>query len=620
MDKIALIAPVRSIYKKASEIIKIENLKNIKVYYASLEEGESLARRLEQQGVKIIITRGGTYQMIRDVVDIPVIEIKTTTFDLVEALEDVEDINKKIAVVGYRRVISGFKSIKKIAQRHLEILEVKSQDDITNVISLARKNGIEVFIGDSTVIEITEKLNVDGILLSSTKASIKIAIDEAKDILKLTSAIRRKNEELLAMLSNVHDGIIIIDKNLEIVNINKKALDVTGNTNEDILGEKIRNVINTTRLPEVVKTGESTIGEIQSINNNKILTNRVPILIDGEIIGAIATFQPITEVLENEVKIRKELNKKGFVAKYKFENIIHESVEMKECINKAKIFAKYDAPVHITGETGVGKELFSQSIHNESKRVNKPFVAINCAALPASLIESELFGYEEGAFTGAKKKGKYGVFELAHSGTLFLDEISELPIDLQGRLLRAIQENEIIRVGGEEIINVDVRLITASNKNLLDLVRKGEFREDLYYRIHVLSLGIPPLRERNIDIILLSEYFIDKYSKKHSVKKIQLTEDIKKDLLNYKYYGNVRELENLIEVSVLLGSFQELKKEVKKEKIYSNDLDFNDLKTLEEVELDYIKKVYNKNSENVELTARELGISRTTLWRKLKES
>lgn len=621
MNKIALIAPVRSIYDKARAMVDEKDLKDISIYYASLEDGEKLARKLEHQGVKIIISRGGTYQMIKDAVNIPVVEIKTTTYDLVESLGKVKGDSKKVAIVGYDRVITGFKSINELIDNKYKIISIETQDDILNAVNIANQEGINVFIGDSTVVELTKELNCESILLSSTKESINLAFDEALNILKLTRSIRRKNEELLAMLSNVHDGIIIINNNFEIVNINKKALDVIGGSKIDIIGEDIRDVVEGTKLYEPIITGEPVIGEIQTISNQKILTSRVPIFIDDEIIGAIATFKPIGEVLENEITVRKELYKKGFIAKNTFENIIFESESMKNCIEKAKVFAKYDAPVHIFGETGVGKELFSQSIHNESLRDDKPFVAINCAALPRNLIESELFGYEEGAFTGAKKKGKSGVFELAHGGTLFLDEINEIPIDLQGRLLRAIQENEIIRVGGEEIINVDVRLITSANKELLELVEQDKFREDLYYRIHVLAVKIPPLRKRDKDMVILSNYFLDKYSVKHNVDRIKLTKDVEDTLMSYMFCGNVRELENLIETSVLLGSFDELKEVVKRKnenKDYIKNLNLDKIKTIEEIEKEYISKVYSRNNENVEKTSSDLGISRTTLWRKLK--
>lgn len=618
MEKIALIAPVYSVYEKALEIKEKKNLDNLKVYHASLEDGLVLAKQLEHRGVRVIISRGGTYQMIKDVVKLPVIEIKTTTYDLVEAIKDIKK-KDNIAIVGYPIVISGFRYINDILEKPIKIIEINSKKDIKEAIEIARKDGIQTFIGDSTVVEISKKFNCDGILLSSTKGSIDFAIKDAYNVLYMTHALNRKNEELLAMIDNVHDGIIIIDNELDIVNINKKAQQVVGNMDKNLKGKDVELVISSTKLPEVIKTKKAIIGEIQNINGKKILTNRVPIFIEDELIGAIATFKPIGEVLENEIQVRKELNKKGFVAKYKFENIIHESKIMKSCINKSKIFSKNNAPIYIHGETGVGKELIAQSIHNESLRKSRPFVAINCAALPSSLIESELFGYEEGAFTGAKKKGKMGVFELAHKGTLFLDEITELPLDLQGRLLRVLQESEVIRIGGERVINVDVRLITASNKDLLELVKDGKFREDLYYRIHVLSLKIPPLRERGEDIIVLSNYFLDKFASKYKTKRIKLTNNIKDMLLNYSFNGNVRELENLMEVAILLGDFEETCRLVSKSECNVSTLNKNQVKTLDEIENEYIMSRYLDNDKNIEETCKQLGISRTTLWRRLKE-
>lgn len=617
MERIALIAPVHSVYEKALKIKKKKNLDNLGLYHGSLEDGLALSKQLENKGVRVIISRGGTYQMIKDAVNIPVIEIKTTTYDLVEAIKDVETMDN-VAIVGYPIVISGFKYINNILCKPIKIIEINNKDDISDAIKIARKEGIEIFIGDSTVVEISKKFNCKGILLSSTENSINIAIKEAYNILYTTRALSRKNEELLAMIDNVHDGIIIVNNEMTIININKKAKQVLGSLNNKIIEKDKKYIIESTKLSRVVKTQKPILGKVQNINGNKLLMNMAPIFLENELIGAIATFKPINEVLENEIQIRKEIHKKGFVAKYKFEDIIYASSSMKSCIKKSKIFSKNDAPVYICGETGVGKELISQSIHNESLRRNMPFVAINCAALPPNLIESELFGYEEGAFTGAKKKGKMGVFELAHKGTLFLDEIAELPLDLQGRLLRVIQESEVIRIGGERVINVDVRLITASNKDLLDLVKEGKFREDLYYRIHVLNLKIPALRYRGDDVIVLSNHFLEKFAEKYNKDRLYLDSKTEKVLLNYNFPGNVRELENLMEVATLLGNFEEVCKVIIDSENKTNS-NLKKIKTLEELEREYILKIYLKNYKNVKVTAKELGISRTTLWRRIKK-
>ena len=374
----------------------------------------------------------------------------------------------------------------------------------------------------------------------------------------------------------------------------------------------------------VLESGIEEIGEIQHIGSGNVLaTNHVPMIIDSKVVGAVSSFQDITKIQEIEWKFREDLSKKGLVAKYKFDNIIHESLSMCEVVQHAKIFSKFDtATVLIQGETGTGKELFAQSIHNESPRSNMPFVAINCAALPENLLESELFGYEEGAFTGAKKGGKMGLFELAHTGTIFLDEIGDMPISLQTRLLRIIQEKEVMRIGGNKVIPIDVRIIASTNCNLLAAVEDKKFRSDLYYRLKVLTLYIPPLCERKDDILTLANTFISKYSLELNKEINGLEEDAKDLLLHLEYKGNVRELKGIIERAIVIcnGSnitLEDLGIHNKYMHKSNNYCDFNSL-TMKEIELHVIKEVLSKCNNNINEAAKILDIDRTTIWRKKK--
>lgn len=249
--------------------------------------------------------------------------------------------------------------------------------------------------------------------------------------------------------------------------------------------------------------------------------------------------------------MKEKLEKKylrGHIAKHYFDDIIHESEVVKRTIDIAKSYSDVDSNILIIGETGTGKEMYSQSIHNHSSRKNKPFVAINCAALPESLLESELFGYAEGAFTGAMKGGKQGIFELAHQGTLFLDEIGEISPSLQSRLLRVLQEREVMRIGDDKVIPVDVRIIAATNKNLLEMVKNNEFREDLYYRLSVLDLHLPSLREYKDDIPLLVHHFVRSFTKNEPV---QITDEAMERLKQEQWEGNIRQLQNFCELMLV---------------------------------------------------------------------
>jgi transcriptional regulator with PAS, ATPase and Fis domain len=260
----------------------------------------------------------------------------------------------------------------------------------------------------------------------------------------------------------------------------------------------------------------------------------------------ILLFKDLTEIISLERTLRKQLEKRGHIAKYTFSTIYGNSTEIKECIKKAKIIAGIDRTALIVGESGTGKELFAQSIHNESSRRNFPFVGINCAALPNTLLESELFGYEDGTFTGGKKGGKQGLFETANNGTIFLDEIGDMPLETQAKLLRVIEEKEIMRLGSNEIISVNVRIIAATNKNLKSLINNGKFRLDLYYRLNTLILVIPPLRKRKDDLIYLINEFLSSSMK----KPYTISDDVYDFLINFQWEGNVRELKNCIDYIV----------------------------------------------------------------------
>ncbi len=299
---------------------------------------------------------------------------------------------------------------------------------------------------------------------------------------------------------------------------------------------------------------------------------------------------------------------------------------MGRCIGIARKFSQYDASVLIEGESGVGKELFAQSIHNESPRHSGPFVAVNCATLPKSLIESELFGYVEGAFTGSRKGGKAGFFEMAHKGTLFLDEIGELPLDIQGQLLRAVQEKEIMRLGDTRIIPVDVRLICATNRDLSDMVRESLFRRDLLYRINTLSLYIPPLGRRPDDILVLAHHFLDIFCQKYSKTITGFSPRAEAYLGSYPYEGNVRELRGMMERAVIVCEGERVRladvragRDIPLELPVESDMKPAAMVSLGDLERRHVRDVFESTGRSVQETMKILGISRTTLWRRLKE-
>jgi transcriptional regulator with PAS, ATPase and Fis domain len=355
--------------------------------------------------------------------------------------------------------------------------------------------------------------------------------------------------------------------------------------------------------------------------------NIAPIIVDQLIIGAIIAFQDVTRIQEMEARIRNELITRKFIAKYHFTDLLGVSPQMIEIKRIAQEMSLIDATVLISGESGTGKELFAQSIHNESQRKHGPFVAVNCAALPQNLLESELFGYVEGAFTGATKKGKPGLFEMAHTGTIFLDEISEMDKYAQSRLLRVLQEKQVMRLGDDKYIPVDMRIIAATNKNLAGLIKEGQFRQDLFYRLKVLTMTLPALRNRKNDIQYLAHHFLEYYKRRH-FKQLDISDSGYNYLSGYSWPGNVRELKYFIERLVVIASEKWITEDVIKKywhdredetelpAIVSDDLPVDNAPLPSEDKR--ITDALAQCHSNITRAAKLLGMDRSTLYRKLK--
>ncbi len=430
------------------------------------------------------------------------------------------------------------------------------------------------------------------------------------------------------LLNSVHDGIIITDKNRKVIFINRKAANLLQNKEDDVIGLYCRDVTHSTKCqtdecPHVttLKTGKPIIdyNMIYMGSNNKAVkakTNWFAIRDDkNKIIAGFEIFHDITEIED----LQEQLNEKN-----SFQNIIGKNIKMQEIFELVKEVAPTSATILIQGETGTGKELVGNAIHKFSQRKNQPFVKVNCSIFADSLLESELFGHVKGAFTGAlfDKKGR---FELADKGTIFLDEIGELSLSTQVKLLRILQNNEFEKVGGTKTVKTDIRVVTATNKDLVEAIQEGSFREDLYYRLHVVPIFLPPLRERKDDIPLLVNHFINLFNKKNPEKSMERMDDeVLEFLMDYDFPGNVRELENIIEHGCVRARGPVILLDNLPQSLLSNNKFFigkslkssNPLDTLEkEVVLATLKNVnwqYLKAAE-------KLDISRTSLWRKIKK-
>ena len=417
-----------------------------------------------------------------------------------------------------------------------------------------------------------------------------------------------------ATVENIMDGSIIIDNNYSITAVNKSAEKILGLSKGEMISTDARAFTGQDLFTQETDGRKSIIWDFSLGNANITCIVRViPISLENNI-GNLILFRELRSI-QDTVNIITGNN-----AIYTFQDIVTQDEKMSKSIKEAQKFSRSKGTILIEGESGTGKELFAHSIHNFSNYNKGPFVTINCASLPKELVESELFGYEKGAFTGALNQGKIGKFELANEGTIFLDEIGEMPLDLQAKLLRVLDDYVITRIGGKTPKKLNVRFIVATNRNLHNEVKKKNFREDLYYRLNVFKVTIPPLRERKGDVILLFNYFLQKLNKGNRNKKV-LSEDFINCFDNYQWHGNVRELENIIERAYYLCEDVKIGKEYLPDEILNRDIInmdsiYSDLKVQEKV---LIKNALDKAEGHVIMASQIIGYSKSKMYRKIKD-
>ncbi|MGE4283072.1 MAG: sigma 54-interacting transcriptional regulator [Clostridia bacterium] len=641
MIKILVVAP----YDKFAELFKTVFAEHNEKVYKDNEKQEEykldIVVEYDQSKIKdmemncdVVIARGFSAILIKNRERfIPVIEIPVTPNDVIRCLNESKErfSNKKVIFFGTKPLVSQSENLSDLLNMDIETIEMPSTMGREPELAFSKiKEKDYVAIGGKPICEYGEKLGIPCIMIESGRESIRTAISDAKRAAYIRREEEKKAQKFKTILDYNVDGIIAFDHINKFTSMNAMAENILGISAEDAIGKSLDDLFAYTEFSNFLYYTDRCSDELVKLNNIPLVVNKTGIFLKNERIGSVVTLQYLSKIQNSEWKIRNKITEKGHVAKYHFYDILGESHQIKSVIRRAQKFSEVDSNILIFGQSGTGKELFAQSIHNTSKRKKFPFVAINCAAIPENLLESELFGYVEGAFTGATKGGKQGLIELAHMGTLFLDEISEMPMSLQGRLLRVLQEKELMRLGHDRIIHVDIRVISATNKDLLSMVEEGKFREDLYYRLDVLKLKLPSLEERKEDILLLAEVFLEKYAEKCRKSGLALTNDAKLILKKMLWRGNIRELKNTCEcLAVLCESSQIDKQDVEsilKEKIQRFALKeissaAKDKKELQPPDFPVTKEtvecLLEKGKTRVQI-ANMLEIDRTTLWRKMK--
>jgi len=593
------------------------------IFICALME-EALPQLQEVEGVAQIVLAGpSTRRMYADKLKIPIISFRPTFPDLITAIQEAQKIDKRIAIALSRDDKDfDLPLLSEVMGVSLSPLYCDNSKEYASACRSALQKGFKVIIGGSFTVEAAQKIGLCGVLLYKGMDMIRTAILKALEICQVEEETTRRISQLNAVVNNFSEGLLLTDDKGRVILDNPPAQIRLGVKN--LVGKNVAQLFGSGMARTALRMGQSSFNVLEA---QKHVVNYIPVRSAETIHGLVCTLKRVDEVQDAEFSVRRRLHDRGFAAKYSLDDIAGCSRSLLQCKERAILFSRAPDPILITGESGTGKELFAHAIHSAGDRKNGPFVAINCATLPNDLLESELFGYEKGAFTGAQATGKKGLIELAHKGTLFLDEITTLSYPLQAKLLRLISEHEILKLGSDRIIPIDVRILAGTNEDIENCVRDRRFRQDLYYRLNVFRLHIPPLDERPEDIVPLFLNFVAKIDPA-ILKKINSRQtEIHKALAGWSFKGNARELENIARRFCLLHRSKTGKKSIREimqgclgieKSPRAPEENLQDLNTakqhVEKQVLQDLMRKYRRKSD----VADALGVSPSTLWRKLK--
>ncbi len=633
--EIALIAPFPGLAATAGPLLA-ELPFPVALAEGDLEKGLARGRELLAQGVQVFVSRGGTAQRLKSL-DAPVVEIKVTAYDLLSALSPLMAEGRKIGIIGFYNVIAGANRLSELLSYDLAVFAVGHEKEVAVSIAAAKERGVEVVLGDRVVNDLARAAGLRSVLIESGPEAVLDALNEACERLAIIKAETAKNRSHLEVLSlyktvfeAVEDLIITVDRDGRVDSQNPAAAALF----KDSLPKLTPRHLHGRSLNSLLTADAPQYNLLATWGGQKFILDFFPLHIgydDGP--AAVILGRSVRKVEKSERRIRSALYLTGHVARFRFPDLLSKDKNFLDILARAKEYADSDSTILIEGESGTGKEMLAQSIHNHKFGGDEPFVVVNCATLPEPLLESELFGYTRGAFTGARAEGKKGLFELAHGGTLFLDEIGELPLTLQSRLLRVIEERAVFPLGSDRVIPVNVRLIAATNKDLIAAVRENRFRNDLYFRLGVLALTLPPLRERGSDALVIFKALLRGVNKDYKFSG-RTEREITALLLDYTWPGNARELKNLVErLAIITGRFT--RSDIDLPELLAGEM--NKLKRLtarpqlltsaaHSLEAgaqapwpEFFPAQPGGGSIGKREMASRLGISRTTLWRRLKE-
>ena len=573
--------------------------------------------------------------------NIPTICLDISGYDMLRAVIECQKLFHpgKIAICGFESRLFEAEEICRMVGVNAAVFAPVLHDDLEKTMERILASGCDAVVGGYSACILAEHKGIPSVVIKTGQDTVARAVDEAVRTVDRIRGERVISQMYKTIIYSSEDGLLYVDRNGVIRVRNRVVRQMNGDVS--LMDRKLKTV-----LPYLYKDFETVMtggleqsGRILTIPGTKtrVSVSCRPVIANKEISGAVICLSDITLIQNLESQIRRKLSERGLKARYTFDDILHKSGTMKETIETARRYAATDSNVIIVGETGTGKELFAQSIHNSSRRKNGPFVAINCAALPENLLESELFGYVEGAFTGTSRGGKMGLFEQAHGGTLFLDEVEEISLSTQSKLLRTLQEKQVRRIGDNKVIDIDVRILSATNKSITRLSEEGGFRKDLMYRLDVLRLFLPPLRQRERDVEFLFCHLLGKLCQDMGVKAPVTEPEALELLYQYPFMGNIRELGNIAERALVLGDGSILTKEDLSRALYPRDLEeagMEERKTETKEsgtactafpadplrpERERILEALERCGGSRVRAAGLLGMDRSTLWRKMKK-
>lgn len=614
----------------AMEFLQKYNIE-LPVYYASdAIEGVEMARQQIENGTKVLISTDYLCDRFMENFNIPVVPIKRNSYSFCVRIQEALKQYDRVAILcraGTATFTLAAQEAQSLYPERTVLYYFNQSDKTLEMAQRIKAAGFQVMLGPSWIREVAIQVGLEFLNIPLPEIPFLDAIAQARHNLKIYRQ-RIENERLInAILNTTEEAIVATDRNGHILNINQSACNFFDVQSESLIGHHYQKTpLSGLNLSASLKRGQGVNGDVTSFRDQQFMYSTSPIYSEGKLSALIVKCTLVEKLHEAERKVRMKLLAHGNTPVKSFRSIVGHSEAITKTIDMAKRYAAVDSTVLISAPSGCGKEVFAQSMHNASSRSAKPFTVINCAALPEGILESLLFGYEAGTFTGARTTGKAGLFELAHTGTVFLDEISEMPLTMQGRFLRVLQEREVLRIGSDRPIPVDIRIIAATNRNLIQMIQDGTFREDLYYRISVLLLKIPALAQRIEDVAPLTHYFLATRSAEMKRAVPTVTPEALNFLCAQQYNGNVRQLNNILERAMVLSSDNTIDLDLVRlsfgsppEELVAKKAGNKPLHQVQtEQEKALILDALKTCSGNRAQSAAMLGISTTTLWRKMR--